>query len=628
MTDVRADLGPEPYIGPRPYAVEDADRLFGRSEESWELTTLVLASRLVVVHGPPGSGKTSLLHAGVLAHLEEDAAHVLPVAALPRAATLATVTGAATADDASVNPFVSALMEAWATSAPTVGTIADLLEGIEVGPDLHGEATRPLVAVVDQLDEAFSAGPDWVAARDELFCQLEEAVERIPHLHLVLAMRQDVVGDVLLHETRLSQGNRRRFRVEPLGRDAALDAVTRPLAGTARSFAPGVAEALVERLGTTTIADDVGDRRTVATSTIEPTNLQIVCLALWRTLPDDVVTITAHHLVEHGDVDAILTSFCLRAVIDVAAAEGLPEPAVWRWLETTFLTDLGTRGTAYEGLAATGAMPNAVARAFEKHRILRAEKRSGSVWFELLHDVLIEPIRRGRMLCEGLVAACATSVAGTDSYLRMAATAHRDGMLPLAIEYARGALRAGSQDPIALAEANVFLGQLVVERGRSESGVSAEELFAVAEDHYRQAAELFDTGQHTMAVGRVLAALGRLLIERGRFADAVSELRSALDRLGGDPTVNLDFARALDLQGMPRAALGAYTAVLTHASIESSEERIEALVGRGIIEAEYDDAVAALRDLDHAIRLRPDVSDRPDVVSARAQAVGRLQQGR
>ena len=628
MTEVRTDLGPEPYVGLRPYGIEDADRFFGRARESWELTSLVLSSRLVVVYGPPGVGKTSLLQAGVLARLEQDAAHVLPVATLPRASTLAMVTGAGTVTEGAVNPFVEAVLEAWAAEATADdGTIPGLLERIEVGPDLHGEATRPLVAVVDQLDEAFRAGPDWAAARDELFRQLERAAERLTHVHLVLTMRQDIIGDVLLHETRLSRGNRRRYRVEPLGRKEALEAIVRPLEATPRSFAPGVAAALVERLGTTTITNEMGEQRTVTTGTIEPTNLQIVCLALWRTLPDDVLTISADHLTDHGDVDAILTSFCLRSVIDVAAAEGLPEPAVWRWLETTFITDLGTRGTVYEGLASTGTMPKAVARAFEKHRILRAEKRSGSVWFELMHDVLIDPIRRGRTLCAGLAAA-AGSATGPDIYLRMAETARRDGMLPLAIEYARGAMRAGAHDPIALAEANVFLGQLVVERGRSESGVSADELFATAENHYRQAAELFDTGQNVVAVGRVLAALGRLLIERGRFADAVSELRSALDRLGSDMTVRLDFARALNFQGLPRAALGAYTTVLAHASTESRDERVEALVGRGIIGAVHDDAASALRDLDHAIRLRPDLADRPDVVSARIQAVGRLQRGR
>jgi hypothetical protein len=628
MTEVHASHGLEPYLGLRPYGVEDADRFFGRAKESWELASLVLSSRLVVVYGPPGIGKTSLLQAGVLARLDEKIAHVLPIATLPPASMLTMTADGGASAGPPVNPFVDAISSAW-TNQTTAddSTIPTLLGGVEVAPDAYGETTRPLVAIVDQLDEIFSAGPDWATARDDFLGQIERAVRQLPHLHLVLSMRQDVMGDVLLHETRLSRGNRRRYRVEPLRRDEALEAITRPLEATPRSFAPGVAEAMVERLATMAITNEVGEQRTVTSDTVDPTNLQIVCLALWRTLPDDVVTITTEHITDHADVDAILTSFCLRAVIDVSAAEGLPEPALWEWLETTFVTDLGTRGTAYEGIASTGAMPKTVARAFEQHRILRAEKRSGSVWFELMHDVLIEPIRRGRRLCEGLAAMVGTA-RGPDIYLRMAELARRDGLLPLATEYARGAMRAGAHDPIAAAEANLFLGDLVVDQGRAESGRSADELFAEAESHYRQAAELFDTGRNTVAVGRVLAALGRLLIERGRFADAVSELGSALDRMGGDAAVRLDFARALNFQGLPRAALGAYTAVLAHASTGSRDEQVEALIQRGIIGAQHDDAAAALRDLDHAIRLRPELVDRPDVVAARRQAVGRLEPDR
>lgn len=615
---------PEPYPGLRPYRPDEAARFFGRSREAWELMSLVLSSRLVVVYGPCGVGKTSLIQAGVLGRLGADTAQYLPVASMPLASTLP---DGAASGPSGPNPFLASLLSAWAphTSPDVEGTdLAAVLGGVEVALDRYDETPLPLVAVVDQVEELFGAGPDWAEPREELFAQLERAMRDVPHLHLVLAGRHDVVGELLAHESRLSRGGRRRYLVGPLGREAALEALTRPLEATTRSWAPGVADTFLDRLRRVTIVNEVGEQRTVTTSGVQPISLQVVALALWRSLPDDVTTIDAGHLDDYGDVEAILTSFCLRAVIDVAAAEGIPEPAVWEWLDTTFITDLGTRGTAYEGLASTGGMPNAVARAFEAHRILRSEKRSGSVWFELLHDVLIEPIRCGRRLCEGLAAAAGPAVRPR-AYLRMAERALQNGMLRLAAEYAQGAARAGAHDPTTLAEANTLLGELVLGRGRIETGPRADELYTTAEDHYRRAAELFDTEQNSPAVGRVLASLGRLMLERGRFGEAVGALRSALDRLRGAVDVRLDFARALGHYGQVRAAFGEYSAILTQAPEEAKRERVEALVGRGVIGAQHDDPGAALRDLDDAIRQQPDVAGRAEVASARALARARLE---
>jgi tetratricopeptide (TPR) repeat protein len=119
----------------------------------------------------------------------------------------------------------------------------------------------------------------------------------------------------------------------------------------------------------------------------------------------------------------------------------------------------------------------------------------------------------------------------------------------------------------------------------------------------------------------VLASLGRLLLERGRYADAVAELRSALDRLRGDPEVRLAYARALGSSGQLQAAFGEYTTVLASASDEAREERVEALIERGKVSVERGDTKAGLRDLEDAIRLAPELAARADVVSARARAM-------
>jgi len=56
-----------PYLGLAPYGVEDADRFFGRDRLLNELGARLGRGHLVAVFGPSGSGKSSLLQAGLLA---------------------------------------------------------------------------------------------------------------------------------------------------------------------------------------------------------------------------------------------------------------------------------------------------------------------------------------------------------------------------------------------------------------------------------------------------------------------------------------------------------------------------------------------------------------------------------
>jgi choline dehydrogenase-like flavoprotein len=55
-----------PFRGERPYRYEDRDLFFGRSDEVQELLDALGAHRIVLLYGPAGSGRTSLIEAGLL----------------------------------------------------------------------------------------------------------------------------------------------------------------------------------------------------------------------------------------------------------------------------------------------------------------------------------------------------------------------------------------------------------------------------------------------------------------------------------------------------------------------------------------------------------------------------------
>jgi replication-associated recombination protein RarA len=53
--------------------------LFGHDREVNELTKLLSSERVVMLYGPPGAGKTSLIRAGLIPRVKQEKFEVLPV---------------------------------------------------------------------------------------------------------------------------------------------------------------------------------------------------------------------------------------------------------------------------------------------------------------------------------------------------------------------------------------------------------------------------------------------------------------------------------------------------------------------------------------------------------------------
>src|SRR3954467_11718514 len=68
-----------PWPGPEAFRREDSKFFFGRDRPRDALTRLVLQSRLVLLYGRSGLGKTSLLRAGVFPRLEEALTLPIPI---------------------------------------------------------------------------------------------------------------------------------------------------------------------------------------------------------------------------------------------------------------------------------------------------------------------------------------------------------------------------------------------------------------------------------------------------------------------------------------------------------------------------------------------------------------------
>lgn len=206
--DAEAGTAPCPYLGLRSFGAEDARYFFGRDETVVDLTRLVRGGGLVAVVGASGSGKTSLLRAGVIPALEASSegwtvAAMKPGSAAPTAA-LARCSAVFTGHERALL-LVDQFEELFTADVPEDAKeqfITDLVA-------LAGGPTTVVIAVRADFYEACTRYPGLVAAlqgrqvvlgplRPE---QLREVIERPAKAAGLL--QEDGLTETLLHDARV-----------------------------------------------------------------------------------------------------------------------------------------------------------------------------------------------------------------------------------------------------------------------------------------------------------------------------------------------------------------------------------------------------------------------------------------
>jgi hypothetical protein len=381
-------------VGPRPFGPEDRERFFGREREARDTVSLIIAHRVLLIYALSGAGKTSLVNAGIVPLLEREGFEVLP-----RARLRGEMPQGMAPEESPTNLYVFNTLVSWAGPSADPRQLAPMsfagyLRGLPRLKDERGN-DAPRVAIFDQFEELFTFAPERWQDRRGFFEQLDAALEENPLLRVVLVLREDFLAQLDPYAGLLPERLRTRFRVELLRRAGALEAVTRPLehAEPKRSFAPGVAEQLVEDLLRMRFVGETGRVAEAEGEFVEPVQLQVVCRNLWQRLPREVLEISRGHLYAFGNVDQALREFYEGAVRQAARGPSISERRLRRWVEEKLITQVGTRGTVNEGQQKTAGIPNSVVQELENQHLIRGEDRAGARWYELTHDRLIEPIR-------------------------------------------------------------------------------------------------------------------------------------------------------------------------------------------------------------------------------------------
>jgi tetratricopeptide (TPR) repeat protein len=252
-----------PFPGLRPYAFADSGFYFGREDQIYALYRLLDRSQFIAVVGSSGSGKSSLVRAGLLPLLEAETANAGArswrwVEMRPGDAPLERLSEALAsllpeAEDEVGQAINAARREriGFALRQSSFG-LAEALEKIE------GLERGSLVLVVDQFEELFryatSAASQGHDPQEEArqredaahFVQLllEAGRSRGRPVHVLTTMRSDFIGDCARFHGLPEAVSATQFLVPSLTRDQREEVIRRPIEKAGATIDP----ALVERL--------------------------------------------------------------------------------------------------------------------------------------------------------------------------------------------------------------------------------------------------------------------------------------------------------------------------------------------------------------------------------------------
>jgi WD40 repeat protein len=371
-----------PYKGLNAFDDTDLDALlfFGRERECEIVVANLIASRLTVLYGPSGVGKSSLLRAAVARNLRE----------LPEE-PLVVVFSRWSEDPA------AALSEA---VAGRNGNRADSpLAALELA-----QSGRDVYLVLDQAEEYFLYHAD--DAGPGSFAEALPGVLAAPmRVNVLVSLREDSLAKLDRFTGRIPGLFANTLRLDRLDRAAARSAIVRPLerygelADAVVGIEPGLVERILDEVGAGQIEPALGGLGSVEGAAaklggVEAPYLQLVLQRLW----DEERASGSDRLRERtferlGGAQHIVEEHLQGALEDLT----LEQKDVAGRLFNHLVTPSGTK-IAHEvaDLADFGQVSAPELRptldVLSDRRILRSVEEGGDLRYEIFHDVLAEPV--------------------------------------------------------------------------------------------------------------------------------------------------------------------------------------------------------------------------------------------
>ena len=238
-----------PFRGLQVFEEEDADNFFGREALTQQLVEHLRGDRFLAVVGPSGSGKSSVVRAGLVPSLRHGlipGSEAWPIVVLkPGAHPLDTLA-------AKLAPVVGSEANAIATRDAILTALLHDVRGlhttVETALARKPEGQRLLV-VVDQFEEAFTLCRD-EAERERFISLLLEAASEVGGQTIVLlTMRADFMGRTSAFPALAAGLAQHIVLVTPMTREELRRAIVLPARRAGLQFEAGVVDTILAELG-------------------------------------------------------------------------------------------------------------------------------------------------------------------------------------------------------------------------------------------------------------------------------------------------------------------------------------------------------------------------------------------
>ncbi|TMM24680.1 MAG: hypothetical protein E6F94_09235 [Actinobacteria bacterium] len=382
---------PSPYKGLAPFDDSELDALlfFGREREIEVIVANLMASRLTVLYGASGVGKTSLLQAGVAHRLRREQHAVVVV--------FSAWTGDAVAN---LLDAVEAAAGEDAGAFRRGGPLADVLAAWTRRLDAE------LYIVLDQFEEYFlyhenERGPGTLAE------ELPEALRRAGlRVNFLIGIREDSLASLDAFKARIPNLFGNSLRLDRLERSAARAAILGPLerynelvpAGGGVEAAPELVEAVLDEVAAGRVDLGLSGRGAVGeegSDRIEAPYLQLVLERLWEVETSRGSNrLRLETLRELGGAAHIVEDHLERAMAELSPEEKDAAAAMYNHLVTPSGMKIAHRAGDLAGYASIGEVEtqHVLQRLVEERIVRAAENGAEGPRYEIFHDVLAEAV--------------------------------------------------------------------------------------------------------------------------------------------------------------------------------------------------------------------------------------------
>jgi hypothetical protein len=350
-----------------PYGSNDKNIFFGRDSEIYALYNLLQQTRLVLIYGASGTGKTSLINAG-----------------LPKVFKTTDWYRVSIRRKDNINDTIRQEL-ARLTEQTTITDLSEVLN------ELHEIRWIPIYLVFDQFEEIFTLGTH--EERQQFFTDMQKLLEKPLPCKIILSMREEYIGYLYEYEPVLPTLFDKRFRVEPMKDATVKEVISQMCAAGDVELAEG-----------TKTADQILQQVKEGKQAAHLPYLQVYLHYLYenavKTLGKPIFTEGVVKAV--GQLGNVLKRFIesqLEAAQTFFATLGLPNDFAARMLDE-FATDEGTKQSRKatelsKALNTEGSKVKAALHYFSEGKLLRADEDDVER-YEPVHDVVAKQIHELR----------------------------------------------------------------------------------------------------------------------------------------------------------------------------------------------------------------------------------------